>query len=305
MSRLTLSESSLQQQLGAANLELTQSRSDNARLLATKTNLDLQVAELERQMKVAGVTVSKQPIPNPPTSPPPKDDKRGAPADLAYSPQALLKWSRTTLQEHSFGKEGRADLSYEKDGKTHHVRELVIGTLETEYDAKVRPGTSFPVKATFTPHPIMRIPHAADLYAWHLELDYQSSRIKDVQYNTEKSGRKARRREIVLDGPAETWVWELTAPADFQKDRSDIIVYAGYSIPNQEPEMMDITREPVELTEKETPSAFALALAFIKDNLTYILGLISVLVAIWATLISIKKGRLEVKLKEMELAPKA
>ncbi|MEK6406040.1 MAG: hypothetical protein AABN34_03660 [Acidobacteriota bacterium] len=277
MLELTRSRDSLQQQLGVASQDLNGLRSENARLSATNSNLDRQVAEFER-----GVWG----------------------ASLPYNPQALLISSKTT--DDSVENRDRADLSCEKDGKIHGITELVIGTLETIYDPIVRPGTNFPVEAKFTPHPILKGKQpATDPITWHLELQYHSNRIKDVRYDTEMSGRKAQRREIKLDGSPETWGWEVTAPKDFQKDRSEIIVYAGYSLSSEEPTLTDITREPVALTEKETPGAFALALAFIKDNLSYILGVISVLVAIWATLISIKKSKLEVRLKEMELEPRS
>lgn len=277
---LTRSRDSLQQQMGVASQDLNRLRSENSRLSATNSNLNRQVAELERGLWGARVP---------------------------YNPQALLTLSKP-IDDHSVENRDRACRTCEKDGKLHVTTELVIGTLETIYDPIVRPGKSFPVKARFTPHPILNVPQSATLadpITWSLELRYYSIGITDVRYDTEMSGMKAPIRKIKLDGSTETWGWQVTAPANFQKDLSEITVYAGYSLSNEDPTLMDITREPVNLTEKETPGAFSVAIAFTKDNLTYILGVISVLVAIWATLISIKKGKLEVRLKEMELAPKA
>lgn len=300
MLSLTQSRDSLRQQLDSASQQLNGYRSENAVLVSTKSNLDRRIAELERRLNAAGGSVPA-PIPSPIDQPKPPTADSGVPADLMYNPAALATWQKNIYQRSA----ENGDLpnrSYEKDGRIRETTQLVIGTLETLYDPQVRPGKTYSIEATFTPHPILAVSQSPDR-AWQLELQYYSSKIKDFRYDREMSGRKEQRREIRAYGPAETWGWEFTAPRDFQKDRSEIIISVGSSADQET--LTDIARDRFELTEKETPGAFALVLAFIKDNLAYILGIISVSVAIWATLISIKKSKLEVRLKEMELEPKS
>ena len=219
---------------------------------------------------------------------------------------AILLRSKTSNPQQQQAESETLTWSYDEGGKRHVIRELVIGTLELAYETSLAPGAKVPMEATFTPHPILqRRPGqpTEDPTLWYIELRFESTRING-NYNKARSG-KPQLRELNPLGGKETWDWELIAPEDFNQDKSSVIVDAGYREPGSEQEWLrDIAREPLVLSEKETPGAFAAAFTFFKENLTYALGIVSIIFGIWATYVSVKKGKLEVRLKEMELQPK-
>jgi hypothetical protein len=279
----------LDRQLQTANLNLQQSRDEVARLSGSTAS------QRSGDSRSATGESSSQSGEN--------DQSSVRPA--SHNVGAILLRSKTSNPQPQKESE-TTSWSYEEGGKRHVIRELVIGTLELTYETSIAPGTKVPMEATFTPHPILqRAPNQAtvDPILWYIELRFESTRITG-NYNKGRSG-KPQQRELNPQGGKETWDWELVAPEDFNQDKSAVIVDAGYKEPGSEKEWLpDIAREPLVLSEKETPGAFAVAFRLLKENLTYALGIVSVIFGIWATYVSVKKGRLEVRLKEMELQPK-
>ena len=285
----------LDRQLQTANLSLQQSRDEIARLSAFRAG--------QSSTGASGGGSSSQPSQNPGDAQIDRSSARPA----SHNVGAVLLRSKTSTPQQQQKESETRTWSYDEGGKRHVIRELVIGTLELTYETSIAPGTKVPMEATFTPHPILqRAPDRAteDPILWYIELRFESTRIAG-NYNKARSG-KPQQRELNPQGGKETWDWELTAPEDFNQDKSAVIVDAGYKEPGLEKEWLpDIAREPLVLSEKETPGAFAVAFRLLKENLTYALGLVSVIFGIWATYVSVKKGKLEVRLKEMELQPKS
>lgn len=304
-SRLTKAESAktFEQELTVANNQLTILRSDNQRLSGLNQNLNNQLTQslqritgLEEELKTSKAELAALKLSD---STPPETRSQ-------VIQQTVLNLAKVQGLEKAQKGEAGATWSYDADGKTHVITELVIGTLKTEYEKEVKPGTDYQLKATFEPHPILN-PHrvegsSADEVRWYMELSYLSNKIK-FAYDPELSGRKEQKREIQVSNQKETWGWKITPPANFEADKSEIIVYAGYKLANEEKPLEDLDRLSVEINEKEVPGTLSVIWGFIKDNLSYILATIGTILGIWLTYVSIQKSRLEVKLKEVELSP--
>lgn len=303
-SRLSRAESAktFEQELNAANNQVINLRSDNQRLLGANQDLNNQLTQsLQRITGLEGeLTASKAEL---------VALKQGAPTPSEtlsqVNPQTVLNLAKEQKLEKAQKGNG-ATWSYDADGKTHVITELVIGTLKTEYEKEVKPGSDYQLKATFEPHPILNPRRvegsSAEDVKWYMELSYLSNKIKFV-YDPELSGRKEQRREIQVSNQKETWGWKISPPANFEKDKSEIVVYAGYKLASEEKPLEDLDRLSVEISEKEVPGTFTVFWGFIKDNLSYILASIGTILGIWLTYVSIQKSRLEVKLKELELSP--
>src|SRR5262249_21518472 len=73
---------------------------------------------------------------------------------ILRQPEAVLEMARSA-QVKAAEQGAPAIASYEEDGRIHEIRELVIGTLEISYEKEQKANEKFPLKATFTPHPII------------------------------------------------------------------------------------------------------------------------------------------------------
>ncbi len=222
------------------------------------------------------------------------------------NPAGLVELAQARSSQAQMGQTSAGIVSvYEENGKVHVIRELVIGTLQTVYDKAVKPGDKFPLKAIFKPHPIiapgtLQQPASEENISWFIELQYKPQKSQ-ATYDQGQSGQKTARREIDPRGGEETWNWSVVSPPSFESDKSDLIVYAEYQIgaqPGSQPK--DIVHEEILFKQIIEPGSISRGFAWLKENLTYLLGTITVLVGIWATWIKTKKDKLELRLKEKE-----
>lgn len=296
----------LQQQLRQVRQELQGSQSENARLAALNLTLNHQVTQLQEQSNrlKAELDIAQAALQAASANSPVTNIKGTTLEQLRANPQAVLNLAESYGEESAESVEIVIPAS-EPGEKTRVIRELVIGTLEVEYENEVEAGKDYRIKATFTPHPIMEAPASADeeKITWYLELEYNSTNITKVAYDAELSGRKAAKREVSLNGRTETWGWKITPPPGFGEDAADIIVYAGYRMGAQEKLPTDIARQNLKIKERQSPGVIAAALSLIKENLNWILGVLATLIGIWATYVTIRKDQIETKLKELELNP--
>lgn len=172
------------------------------------------------------------------------------------------------------------------EGKTHIIRDLVIGTLDISFDSdEVRAGHSFPLKAVFKPHPILKPGSLQGVdernITWHIEMQYAPQRLT-ATYDRQQSGNKDTRRTV--DATEEqTWVWQLNTAKDFESDLSDLILFAGYEMQGDS-KTRDLVREPIKLAIPPGPGFFAI----FKENLNWILGVIVALLSIYSGWITMK-----------------
>jgi predicted nucleic acid-binding Zn-ribbon protein len=202
---------------------------------------------------------------------------------LEKNPGVLLDTAIASQSTTGTGAGGSGDTAIRIDGtegKTHIIRDLVIGTLDISFDSdEVRAGHSFPLKAVFKPHPVLKPGslQGADArnISWHIEMQYAPQRLT-ATYDRQQSGNKDPRRTV--DATEEqTWVWQLQTAKDFESDLSDLILFAGYEMQGDS-KTRDLVREPIKLAIPPGPGFFAT----FKDNLNWILGVIVALLTIYS-----------------------
>jgi hypothetical protein len=298
---LTQARDSLQRQLDEARLELKRQADSNSEVNAQfadlqkrSGNLDVQLASLNNQ-----ISADKQTI-----------------AALSSQLMALGQSGSTTASELTEAAsrraaaqpEGQVVARYEENDQVHLIRELVIGTLHTIYPKEVKGGAAFTLKAIFRPHPIITPGTfgraTQEAITWYIDLQYASQRSQ-VSYDRSQSGEKIERRQVDPSGSEETWAWRVLPPESFDSDLSDLIVYAEYETRSGPGDRKDIVHEPIGFSEMTEPGVLSSIFGLIKENISYLLGLLSIAVGIWATIIGTKKDKLEVRLKELELRLKA
>jgi hypothetical protein len=218
------------------------------------------------------------------------------------SPESVLELAKSS-QRAPEDNRGQLLTGFEQNGKIHIVRELVIGTLYTEYDKEVKAGDSIRLKAVFKPHPILNLGGLAgateERIRWYTELQYNSQKSK-VDYDDKESGGKQLRRELDPSGSEETWVWTVTPQVNFRTDVSDLILYAGYRIGDDD-RKNDVLRESIKITEASVPGLVSRVFRSLRENSSTILSVLSAFLLIWSTLLAVKKTRLETSVKGLEL----
>jgi predicted nucleic acid-binding Zn-ribbon protein len=213
---------------------------------------------------------------------------------LEKNPGVLLDTAIASLTASGAGGSGGSgsDTAIRIDGtqgKTHIIRDLVIGTLDISFDSKeVRPDHSFPLKAVFKPHPVLQPGslQGADErnITWHIEMQYAPKHLT-ATYDRQQSGNKEPRRTV--DATEEqTWVWQLQTTKDFESDLSDLILFAGYELQGDS-KTRDLLREPIKLSIPPGPGFFAL----FKENLSWILGVIATILGICTGYLGLKQKK--------------
>jgi predicted nucleic acid-binding Zn-ribbon protein len=178
-------------------------------------------------------------------------------------------------------------------GKTYIVRDLVIGTLRISYDeGSIKPGNTFLLNAEFTPRHLLNsdsLKGAAEKQVdWFMELQYepQPEKLK-AEYNRQQSGGKDQNRRVSLGGGGyEKWVWTVTLPKSFERESSDLVVFAEYKMDGGG-ERSPLLNETVKLVVPPGPGI----VERVKENSTYILGVLS-------TLLGLRLGWLELRQKK-------
>ena len=174
-----------------------------------------------------------------------------------------------------------------KDGSIK--RELVIGTLEVKpYPTEIPAGGQLQLIAIFTPRPLPG--GIASDTPWYVNLVFNPPPGINAAYNQKESlGEEV--REVHL-GTDHKWVWLVDAPKDSQAvlAATQMDILAGF----QKDKVDRIAGQPVVLTRgKPAPGFFAVIFESVKANLTYILGTIASLFAIWVTFLTVKWKRVE------------
>jgi predicted nucleic acid-binding Zn-ribbon protein len=178
-------------------------------------------------------------------------------------------------------------------GKTYIIRDLVIGTLRISYDeGSIKPGNTFLLDAEFTPRHLLNadsLKGAAEKQVdWFMELQYepQPEKLK-AEYNRQQSGGKDQNRRVSLSGGGyEKWVWTVTLPKSFERESSDLVVFAEYKMDGGG-ERSPLLNETVKLVVPPGPGI----VERVKENSTYILGVLS-------TLLGLRLGWLELRQKK-------
>ncbi|HEV7903853.1 MAG TPA: hypothetical protein VGO96_08435 [Pyrinomonadaceae bacterium] len=208
---------------------------------------------------------------------------------LQKNPGVLLEAAGAAQTTSGAGGTGGGDTAIRIDGtqgRTHIIRDLVIGTLDISFDSdEVRAGHSFPLKAVFKPHPVLQPGslQGADArnIVWHIEMQYAPQHLT-ATYDRQQSGNKDPRRTV--DATEEqTWVWQLQTAKDFESDLSDLILFAGYDMQGDS-KTRDLVREPIKLAVPPGPGFFAI----FKDNLNWILGVIVALLSIYSGWLTVR-----------------
>jgi regulator of replication initiation timing len=208
---------------------------------------------------------------------------------LQKNPGVLLETAVAAQTVAGTGAGGGGDTAIRIDGtqgRTHIIRDLVIGTLDISFASdEVRAGHSFPLKAVFKPHPVLQPGslQGADArnIVWHIEMQYAPQHLT-ATYDRQQSGNKDARRTV--DATEEqTWVWQLQTAKNFESDLSDLILFAGYEMQGDS-KTRDLLREPIKLAVPPGPGFFAT----FKDNLNWILGVVVALLSIYSGWLTVR-----------------
>ncbi|HKP72487.1 MAG TPA: hypothetical protein VJT82_06085 [Pyrinomonadaceae bacterium] len=212
---------------------------------------------------------------------------------LQQNPSLLL--NTAAAAQRASGSEGGTAIRINDDGgdagqcKTHIIRDLVIGTLDISFDKdEVRAGHSFPLKAVFKPHSILKPDSIAGAderdITWRIELQYAPKHLT-ATYDRQQSGNRDQLR-TVDPSQEQTWVWQLNTAKDFESDLSDLILFAGYETAGAG-ETKDLLREPIKLAIPPGPGFVAV----FKENLNYILGIIATVLGICTGYLGLKQKK--------------
>src|SRR5215216_5235594 len=278
--RLTLENQSLKTE----NQNLKKSNEDSNRQLTEKQS---KIATLQQQLNQTKdqLNTSARTILN-------ISEQLSALRDVkSIEPGELFSLAKTSQEESQQGDLPVAT-TYEENGKKYIIRDLVIGTLKLEYDKNVHPGEKVTLKAAFIPHPVLNLdnlpPASEEKTIWYMKLEYNSQKSK-VSYNELESGNKPQSRIINPRAGEEVWAWDIVAPKEFRLDSSDLFMHIGYKLGNQNDNIS--IREKVEFSEITVPGLWSKAVTAIKDNLTYILGVLSAIIGIYAAIVSTQKTK--------------
>jgi len=215
----------------------------------------------------------------------------------------LVNSAAESLQAQAINGEPVRTTVVERDGKVTTITDLVVGRLEVKHDKEIETGKPSSVNATFTPHQVLDSKFVSPLEQqninWWVELDYKPVRF-NAPYDPKTNNGKAQKRSLNLNS-SENWSWVFTPEKGFKKDSSPLRLAVSYKIGSQPEISKDLPPETVALVEKVEPGFMLRTWQFIKENLTYILGVITTILAILGGIVSNKKNKLETRLKEMEV----
>ncbi len=228
------------------------------------------------------------------------DQQKTVPAMMAGR---LVNSAAESLQAQSVNGSPIHTTVVEKDGKITTITDLVIGRLEVKHDKEIETGKPSSLNATFTPHQVLDSKFVSPLEQqninWWIELDYKPLRL-NAAYDSKSNNGKAQKRALNLNS-SENWSWVFTPEKGFKKEESPLRLTVSYSIGGSPEISKELPSENVALFEKEEPGLVLRTWQFVKENLTYILGVITTILAILGGVVSNKKNKLETKLKEMEV----
>lgn len=228
------------------------------------------------------------------------DQQRTVPALMAGS---LVNSAVESLRAQTVAGSPLHTTVVERDGKVTTITDLVIGRLEVKHDKEIEPGKPSSVNATFTPHQVLDSKFVSPLQQqninWWVELDYKPVRF-NAAYDPKSNNGKTQKRALNLNS-SENWAWIFTPEKGFGKDTSPLRLAVSYKIDSEAEVSKDLPPESVSLVEKKELGFMLSAWQFVKENLTYILGVITTILAILGGVVSNKKNKLETKLKEMEV----
>jgi len=219
-------------------------------------------------------------------------------------PEAVLALAKAAQERGS--KEGTSSvITCDENGRVHVIRELVIGTLDTDYPKEITPGGTLTLNAVFKPHPIITPgvvaeSAARDVINWFIELNYKPQKSQ-ATYDQRTSGLKPERRQVDPNGSDEKWAWTVNAPAEFDLDSSDLIVFADYKMGETTSQPKDIVHEKITFAALKVPGAIVRGFNWLKEYLTWILTILTLAFGIWGTYVKTQKDKLEYELKKKEV----
>ncbi len=181
-----------------------------------------------------------------------------------------------------------------ENGKKYLIRDLIIGSFLAE---EIRPvNEPFKFRIIFKPHQILELKDVPEeRIKWFVKVDCTAQKsivTYDKPTSTGEQEREVKNNE-------ETWGWNISPPNNFKMDTLYPIVKVRYEVVNESPGEGDISLDKIVFVQE--PGWVTEAIKTAKDNLNYILGVISTMLTIMFVRVQIKLGKTEIKLNETEI----
>lgn len=278
LSRLRVEYDSLSRRVESLKSENTSLSAKLSGLNASLASTDQQINNYERQM-AALLGKSRPQV-----------------SDLPQQISGLLNGQRQNFladlqrsREEAGLQPAPSEYRYEQQHKVHIIRDLVVGLLDLEFEKELKAKVPSTVKATFKPRPISTVPGAAEGVVWKIKLAYKPEHA-EAKFNIDRSGGNEERR-LPTQLNDQAWVWSVTQPEGFRKDKGDVAVSLGYD----EKPLVEVGRQSVEYGEMTEPGLFSAIFRWLKENFSWLLGTVTLLLGIWLAWLNIKKGKIEVE----------
>jgi hypothetical protein len=197
---------------------------------------------------------------------------------------------------------------YERNGKIYQVTKLAIGVLTIAYapKQKIEPGSRPTLIAIFEPTPIISPDgypalEGEEKVRWFIKAQYKPQ-VMDAVLDKENSDNEGENRLLNLNGEKQIWTWRLSSPYDFKNDKSFLYLYVYYQSPDgstsHEKKAAALT---IDWEAESAPGTLSKVMSFLKDNITYIIGIIGALVTMWATIATVRNQRLQTQIDLLKL----